>query len=237
MGTTVLGQGPPPAGGDGWVAGLTALTGLLGALLWPATVIAVVLIFRRPLVQFVENLQNATVKAGGAEVTLTARAEAAVVAATVDKSGPGPTQSGDIERALQDTRAATATLPASGLLGRTALWVDDRPDNNRHEWEALVALGLNITACTSSDQALALLGTRSFDVVISDMHRPEGGRAGLDLLAALRKAGNRVPYVIYAGSASASDVADATSRGAFGYTANPSTLLQLVTSAVTTRPA
>jgi hypothetical protein len=101
------------------------VSGLLGTLVWPATVLAVVLVFRRPLVQFVESLQNATVKAGGAEVTLTARAEAAVVAATVDKSGPGPTQPDDIERAIRSTRAATGALPASGLLGRVALWVDD----------------------------------------------------------------------------------------------------------------
>jgi CheY-like chemotaxis protein len=168
----------------GWTAGLTAVSGLLGTLVWPAVVIAVVLIFRRPLVQFVENLQNATVKAGGAEVTLTARAEAAVVAATVDKSGPGPTQPEDIERAIRSTRAAT-----------------------------------------------------TFDVVISDMSRPEGRGAGLDLLAAIRKTGNEIPYVVYAASASASDVADAKSRGAFGYTADPSTLLQLVAAAVGGRPS
>jgi CheY-like chemotaxis protein len=179
----------------GWTAGLTAVSGLLGTLVWPAVVIAVVLIFRRPLVQFVQNLQNATVKAGGAEVTLTARAEAAVVAATVDKAGPGPTQPDDIERAIRSTRAATTALPASGLLGRVALWVDDKPD------------------------------------------RPEGRRAGLDLLAAIRKTGNEIPYVVYAASASASDVADAKSRGAFGYTADPSTLLQLVAAAVGGRPS
>jgi DNA-binding NtrC family response regulator len=68
--------------------------------------------------------------------------------------------------------------------------------------------------------------------VISDMSRPEGRRAGLDLLAAIRKTGNEIPYVVYAASASASDVADAKSRGAFGYTADPSTLLQLVAAAV-----
>jgi CheY-like chemotaxis protein len=221
----------------GWTAGLTAVSGLLGTLVWPAVVIAVVLIFRRPLVQFVQNVQNATVKAGGAEVTLTARAEAAVVAATVDKSGPGPTQPDDIERAIRSTRAATTALPASGLLGRVALWVDDKPDNNRHEREALAALGLGITVCTSSDQALSALGTRTFDVVISDMSRPEGRRAGLDLLAAIRKTGNEIPYFVYAASASASDVADAKSRGAFGYTADPSTLLQLVAAAVSGRPS
>jgi DNA-binding NtrC family response regulator len=115
--------------------------------------------------------------------------------------------------------------------------VDDKPDNNRHEREALAALGLGITVCTSSDQALSALGTRTFDVVISDMSRPEGRRAGLDLLAAIRKTGNEIPYVVYAASASASDVADAKSRGAFGYTADPSTLLQLVAAAVSGRPS
>jgi CheY-like chemotaxis protein len=225
MDTIVLAQGAA------WTADLTAVAGALGTFVWPATVLAVVLIFRRPLVRFVENLQNATVKAGGAEVTLTARAEAAVVAATVAKSGP--TQPDDIERALRDTRAATTALPPSGLLGRSALWVDNKPDNNRNERQALTALGLSVAVCTSSDEALALLGARPFDVVISDLGRPEGELAGFDLLAAIRKTGSQVPFIVYAGSASASDVADAKTRGAFGYTANPSTLVQLVTSALT----
>jgi CheY-like chemotaxis protein len=233
MSTIFLVQGPSA---DGWIAGLTAVAGALGTFVWPATVVVVLAMFRDPLRGFLTNLQNATVKAGGAEVTLTARAEAAVVAATVDKSGSGATRPDDIERAIRSTRATTTALPPSGLLGRTALWVDDKPDNNRHEREALTALGLGITTCTSSDQALGLLATRSFDVVISDLSRPEGRRAGLDLLAALRKTGNQVPYIVYAGSASASDVADATSTGAFGYTADPSTLLRLVTSAVAARP-
>jgi CheY-like chemotaxis protein len=73
--------------------------------------------------------------------------------------------------------------------------------------------------------------------VISDMSRPKGRRAGLDLLAAIRKTGNEIPYVVYAASAGASDVADAKSRGAFGYTADPSTLLQLVAAAVGGRPS
>ena len=223
------------AQGASWTEGVTAVAGALGTFVWPATVIAVVLIFRRPLVQFVENLQNVTVKAGGAEATLTARAEAAVVAATVEKAGP--TQPDDIERALRDTRAATTALPPTGQLGHVALWVDDKPDNNVHEREALAALGLSITLCTTSDEALGLLGARPFDVVISDLSRPEGRHAGLDLLAAVRKVGNQVPYVIYAATASAGDVADATSRGAFGYTASPSTLVALVTAAVTKRPA
>jgi DNA-binding NtrC family response regulator len=128
-------------------------------------------------------------------------------------------------------------LPPSGLLGRSALWVDDKPDNNRNERQALTALGMGVTVCTSSDAALGLLKTRTFDVVISDMKRPEGTHAGLDLLTAIRATGNQVPYVIYAGTPSASDVADATSRGAFGYTADPSTLLRLVTAAVAARPA
>jgi uncharacterized membrane protein (DUF4010 family) len=55
----------PAAQDGGWTAGLTAVSGLLGTLVWPAVVIAVVLIFRRPLVQFVQNLQNATVKPAG----------------------------------------------------------------------------------------------------------------------------------------------------------------------------
>ena len=122
------------------------------------------------------SLQNATVKASGAEVTLTARAEAAVVAATVDKSGPGPTQPDDIERAIRSTRAATGALPASGLLGRVALWVDDEPDNNRHERAALAALGLG-------HHRLHVVGSgaepaRHPDVRRRDLrHEPAGGAA------------------------------------------------------------
>jgi CheY-like chemotaxis protein len=79
--------------------------------------------------------------------------------------------------------------------------VDDKPDNNRNERQALTALGLSVAVCTSSDEALAVLRRRPFDVVISDLSRPEGKQAGFDLLTAIRDTGSQVPYIVYAGSA------------------------------------
>lgn len=56
------------------------------------------------------------------------------------------------------------------------------------------------TAFTSTEEALDKIAKQRFDIIISDMGRPRDSKADYSLLDSLQVAGNRVPFVIYAGS-------------------------------------
>ncbi len=72
---------------------------------------------------------------------------------------------------------------------RNILWVDDNPIGNIVEREALIKLGLEITAVTTTKAAMDALKKNPFDVIISDMGRTEEGiykeNAGLEFLTNL----------------------------------------------------
>jgi CheY-like chemotaxis protein len=97
-------------------------------------------------------------------------------------------------------------LPEPGVepqpVALSILWVDDRPQNNAFEIAALEEAGHRIRTVRSSPEAEAALRTGRFDAILSDMGRPEGRDAGLDLLRELRAAGDERPYGFYSSAAS-----------------------------------
>lgn len=82
------------------------------------------------------------------------------------------------------------------------LWVDDRPQNNAFAIAALEDAGHRIRTVRSSAEAEAALRTGRFDAILSDIGRPVGRDAGLDLLRKLREAGDQRPYGFYSSAAS-----------------------------------
>jgi DNA-binding NtrC family response regulator len=119
------------------------------------------------------------------------------------------------------------------MQGRRILWVDDRPENNRFERQALEALGIRIDLSTSTEDALKITGQRSYDLIISDMGRSPDSRAGYTLLDELRRRGDKTPYVIYAGSRAPEHAAEARHHGAIGSTNMPQELISMVIKALT----
>ena len=115
------------------------------------------------------------------------------------------------------------------------LWVDDRPEHNVSERNALTTLGMHVVICLSTDEALEVLGRTRFDVVISDMGRPGDETAGYTLLDAMRARGDPTPFIVYAGSDSPEHRELAKQHGALGSTNRPSELLDLVRQAVQLR--
>jgi CheY-like chemotaxis protein len=115
---------------------------------------------------------------------------------------------------------------------KTVLWVDDRPDNNIFERQALESFGFQFVLSLSTDDALDKLKQKSFDAIISNMGRPSDDRAGYALLEALRSEGNQIPFIIYAGSKAPEHIAEAKRRGAQGTTNRPDELFDMVLAAV-----
>ncbi len=169
-------------------------------------------------------------------VDLAPRAQAtaaAVTAATAAASGTGlrTAAMADPKRVLSTALRATAAARNAPTVPKV-LWVDDKPEGNLHERRALEAAGFSVLTATTTEEALQRIATDPFDVIISDMGRPEGAEAGYDLLARLRSAGNTTPFIIYSTRRSAEQRAEAKRRGALDSTSDPNELLELVTDAI-----
>lgn len=131
----------------------------------------------------------------------------------------------ELQKSRQDLNEALAQRA-------TILWVDDRPDNNIHERQALEAVGINFVLAVSTEEALEMLNQQQFDAIISDMGRPPDAQAGYTLLDKLRSDGNQTPFVIYAGSKTPEHVAESQRRGAVGCTNHANELFGMVLSAI-----
>jgi len=118
---------------------------------------------------------------------------------------------------------------------RKILWVDDQPDNNSFEVEALQSLGFKVDFATSTPEALHKLEQGSFDLIISDMNRSGEVRAGFSLLTRLRMEGSITPFILYSAPATPECQAEAWKRGAVGVTDRPQDLITMVLETVSAR--
>jgi len=162
---------------------------------------------------------------------LLTRVRAPLVAAARERhqAEPDPSQLDRDAQWLIDRPGATPRI----------LWVDDRPEGNRHERAALARLQIEVVCVRGGDEALALLrpGAAPFDLVISDWHRgAEGPDAALSLLRRLRDHGSNLPVVIYHAEfdpkARATRRERALATGAFGEAVLPQELVGLVVAAL-----
>lgn len=116
------------------------------------------------------------------------------------------------------------------------LWVDDVPENNALIVDQLQRDGVRVDLARSTQEGLALLGSRRYAIVLSDMGRTENGTvvpdAGLRLLRAVRETDPRIPFVIYCGTRTHDRYQfQAMSEGATAITASPTVLTEHLRSA------
>ena len=112
---------------------------------------------------------------------------------------------------------AQATAAAAPLPKRI-LWVDDTPANNGIEREALSKANIEVVAAESTEQALNLLSTSTFDLIITDMGHPENGTfnptAGISLIQQLRADNSKGIRIIVYTSKKGFDQYNAQARSA-----------------------
>jgi EAL domain-containing protein (putative c-di-GMP-specific phosphodiesterase class I)/CheY-like chemotaxis protein len=99
------------------------------------------------------------------------------------------------------------------------LLVDDEPAIARSLSRLLGVAGHDVSAVTSGAEAVALLATASFDVIVSDIRMP--GMDGLTLLRAIRAKDLDVPVAFMTGDPALETVMDAMEHGAFRYLMKP----------------
>jgi CheY-like chemotaxis protein len=210
---------------------VNAITQLVGVLIWPAVLIFFLVRFRRALADFFANLGEFSFRAPGLEAT--AKRQQVQAAAALGAAIGARTPDDEARASTADPRDVAAALPTPRaqrrLQGSRILWVDDRPNNNRFERQALEAYGITIDLSTSTEDALEKTRQRSYDLIISDMGRPPDVRAGYTLLDQLRNSGNKTPYIIYASSRAPEHVKEARQHGAIGATNSPQELVRMVT--------
>jgi CheY-like chemotaxis protein len=225
-------------GVDEFIKLLDSVTKLLGVLVWPAIIGFIVVRFGSDFREFFSSLSEFTLKGAGFEASAKrkqAEAVAALAAAAASRpeQGATPQMVSEQAKAAAEIVAQTVTPRLIRRAGRsTVLWVDDRPNNNVHERQSLEALGVSFVISTSTDDALEKLKRQSFDAIISDMSRPPDAQAGYTLLEKLRAAGDRTPFIIYAGSRSPEHQAEARRRGALGCTNRANELFEMVLTAL-----
>ena len=225
-------------GVDEFVKLVDSVTKLLGVLVWPAIIAFILARFGSDFREFFSSLSEFTFKGAGFEASAKrkqAEAVAALAAAATSRPEEGATPETVAEQAKAAAEIVAETVTPSLIrrAGRsTVLWVDDRPSNNVHERQSLEALGVNFVISTSTDDALDKLKRQSFDAIISDMGRPSDSQAGYTLLEKLRAAGDRTPFIIYAGSRAPEHQAEARRRGALGCTNRANELFELVLTAL-----
>jgi EAL domain-containing protein (putative c-di-GMP-specific phosphodiesterase class I) len=104
-------------------------------------------------------------------------------------------------------------------LSARVLLVDDEPAIARALARVLQQSGHVVTSAQSGQEAVALLGTVPFDVVISDIRMP--GMDGLALLRAIRAKDLDIPVAFMTGSPALETVLEAMENGAFRYLTKP----------------
>lgn len=109
-----------------------------------------------------------------------------------------------------------------------ALWVDDESETVVWERAALSEVGIRSVWVASTDDALGLIVENDFDVIVTDMGRPESRRAGYDLLDTLRRSGDKTPVLVYSSSKKSEHVAEVLEHQGQGATNNPFEIIELV---------
>jgi CheY-like chemotaxis protein len=215
---------------------------LITLFAWPIVAL-VVLRWLMPIVRLLLS-DKSDVSVSGWGWAITAKRESREAVALAETSKDVKDAKTTLQVRLKDSfgKSYAATkwmdhLRIAETIGKTILWVDDNPDNNSYERQALESLGMKVEFVPSTSQALEMIKDRKYDAVISDMSRPEGERAGYDLLAKIKLLRPGVPFILYSSSNTPEQENEIKTAGAYGSTARASELVRLVTDATRSREA
>lgn len=226
---------------DSIVKIIEAVAHLVGAFAWPLVAIIVLRWFGPTLRSLFSDKSDVSLSGWGWALTAKQESREAIALAEASKSEGSAERTLEVahlRKSLGKSFASTEwinRLKISETFGKYILWVDDHPENNTFERKALEALGMKVEFVPTTVQALELIKGKEYDVVISDMSRPEGQRAGYDLLAKIKLLRPGTPFVLYSSSNTPDQENEIKNAGAYGSTSRASDLIRLVTDAIKSR--
>jgi len=200
------------------------LISAIASLAWPLVLAVLLIKLFGPIRSLVESARarKFTLKVAGNELTMdeVSEQQRALVSDLQGKVA-------ELEKRMGTPSEAEA-LPAPGEAPRTTriLWVDDTPRNNSLLAATLEERGAKVDIALSTDEGLAKFKKQAYDVVLSDMGRPEGEKAGIDLTRKLKALSPSTPVYIFCGSWAARNWrSEALDAGAAEITSSASSLL------------
>ncbi|WP_167538566.1 P-loop NTPase fold protein [Streptomyces albofaciens] len=156
-------------------------------------------------------------------------------------AAPGREQPDVGAGAIPDARTGTVVRRTAGfpgvdpqapLVGRTILWVDDRPENNTSLAAWFRREGATVEIAVDSGAADAAIAARMPSLIISDIARGTDDRAGFAHVAALRRERRYTgPVVFFAGRVTPARQDTARELGALGVAADADELIRLIRGA------
>jgi CheY-like chemotaxis protein len=172
------------------------LVRVIPSALWVAVVLLALYLFREPIRSLLGRLRSARLP-GNVELNFGPALGRAVEAASkrLPESELGLTPQ-KVEALLSRAR-----LNADAVVGARVLWVDDEPEGNVWEREAIDALGISVRTARSTEEAEFYLEHGRLDLVVSDMTRPaeeiDERKAGCMLRDAMQRHGLTAPLIFY----------------------------------------
>jgi CheY-like chemotaxis protein len=203
---------------------LAKLVSALASLAWPVVLAALLFKLHVPIRTLLESAlkRKFTIKVAGNELTMEEASEQqrAIVSDLQNKLA-------ELEKRLNlgpaPVEAQMATPPASG---KRILWVDDKPRNNSYLVATLEERGVRVDTALSTLEGVAQFKKMTYDIVVSDMGRPESEKAGIDLTRKIKLVSPQTPVYIFCGTWAARTLrAEALAAGVAEITSSGSTLL------------
>lgn len=225
---------------------LAKLLSALASLAWPLAFGALLFKLFNPIYALVESARGRkfTIKVGGNELTMDeASAQQRVIVSDLQNKlaemekrlGAAPPDYGSAAAAAttnapatrsSNTASAPRPLDAAMPRVRRILWVDDNPKNNSFLVAALEDRGAQVDVALSTDAGIAKFKRQPYDIVLSDMGRPEGERAGIELAQRIKQLSPATPVFIFCSAWAARHLRDdALNAGVTEITASGTTLL------------
>lgn len=203
---------------------LAKLVSALSSLAWPAIFGLLIIKFYQPLKALIESARGRkfTIKVAGNELTMEEASEQQRKIINDIQS-----KLAEVEKRLEKDQSVSLNSDISSTPNnKRILWVDDKPKNNSFLVASLRERGHAVDIALSTEEGLVKFKSQSYDIVISDMGRPDDKKAGITLAKEIRKTGSEVPFYIFCGGWAARNLRDeALSEGVNDITSSSTTLL------------
>lgn len=199
----------------------------LASLAWPALFAVMLFRFSEPLKKLIESARGRkfTIKIAGNELTMEEVSEQQRLMVSDIQL-----KVAELEKRLTLGVTEPLNLAATPTRsGKHILWVDDRPKNNSLLIASLEERGAKIDVALTTDEGIEKFRSTRYDMIISDMGRPEGDKAGIDLVKKVRALGADIPFYIFCGSWAARNLEEESLKaGVTRITSSGTTLLSVL---------
>lgn len=197
----------------------------LASLAWPALFGVVLFRFSDPLKKLIESARGRkfTIKVAGNELTMEEVSEQQrVIVSDIQQ------KLAELEKRL--SHGNDEPLPSSPPRSKKRiLWVDDRPKNNSLLVASLEERGVIVDIALTTEDGIEKFKATEYDILISDMGRPESEKAGIDFAEKVRTLNQVVPIYIFCGGWAARNLKDESLKaGVTAITSSGTTLLSLL---------